>query len=425
MNNPLKLSDLNSLFKKYRKKNLRFKYPLLEDAFSNKDLFEAIKVIMSGQLTMSKKTLEFEKKFAKKIKSNYAVMVNSGSSANLLATFAACNPGRKNRFRKGDEALIPALCWPTSLWPLVQAGLKPKFVDVDPLTLNVRATDIIKKINKKTKVILLIHVLGNSTEIDLIYKVAKKKKIILIEDTCESLGATYNRKFLGTFGDFGTYSFYYSHQISSGEGGMVVCNRFDDYQLLLSMRAHGWSRNLKLQKNIEKYYPKLDKRFIFVNSGFNLRPTDITASIGNSQFSRLDKFISIRKKNREKIIKSLKKSKKWNNQYEFLKINKKVNPSFFGFPIIISEKYKHLKKRLLLKLENLGVESRPIISGNFLNQPAAKLYKFKQNPNSFPNSQIIEDRGFFIGLHTKPITNVNLQLLIKSLLLIDSLDKKS
>ena len=313
MKNSLNLNNLKSLFKKYRKNNLKFKYPLFDDAFSDKDLFEGIKVIMSGQLTMSNKTKEFEKKFAKKLKAKYAVMVNSGSSANLLATFASCNPMRKKRFKRGDEVLIPALCWPTSLWPLVQAGLKPKFIDIDPFTLNVKAEEIAKQITKNTKVILLIHVLGNSTDMDKIKKIVKKKKLILIEDTCESLGASYNGKSLGTFGDFGTYSFYYSHQISSGEGGMVVCNDFDDYQLLLSMRAHGWSRDLNLQKKVEKYYPKLDKRFIFLNSGFNLRPTDITASIGLSQFLRLDKFISIRKKNRAKIIKKLKSSKNWKN----------------------------------------------------------------------------------------------------------------
>ena len=423
MNNNLKLKDINSLIDKFRAKNSKYKYPLLDDAFSNKDLFEGIKVIMSGQLTMSKKTFEFEKKFAKKINARYAIMVNSGSSANLLSTFAACNPLRKNTFKPGDEVLIPALCWPTSLWPLVQAGLKPKFVDVDTKTLNVKVKDILKKITKKTKVILLIHVLGNSTDVDLISNIAKKKKIIVIEDTCESLGTKYKGKSLGTFGDFGTYSFYYSHQISSGEGGMVVCNSFDDYQILLSMRAHGWSRNLKLHKNIDKYYPNLDKRFIFVNSGFNLRPTDIAASIGSSQLDSLSKFIKIRKKNRVKIIKSLKMSPNWDNQYQFLEINKNVNPSFFGFPIIISKKYQGLKKQLLIKLEKLGIESRPIISGNFLNQPAAKLFKFKQKPTDFPNSQSIEDRGFFIGLHAKPINNFKLKLLVNSLLSIEKLNK--
>ena len=423
MNNNLKLKDINSLIDKFRAKNSKYKYPLLDDAFSNKDLFEGIKVIMSGQLTMSKKTFEFEKKFAKKVNARYAIMVNSGSSANLLSTFAACNPLRKNTFKPGDEVLIPALCWPTSLWPLVQAGLKPKFVDVDTKTLNVKVKDILKKITKKTKVILLIHVLGNSTDVDLISNIAKKKKIIVIEDTCESLGTKYKGKSLGTFGDFGTYSFYYSHQISSGEGGMVVCNSFDDYQILLSMRAHGWSRNLKLHKNIDKYYPNLDKRFIFVNSGFNLRPTDIAASIGSSQFDSLSKFIKIRKKNRVKIIKSLKMSPNWDNQYQFLEINKNVNPSFFGFPIIISKKYQGLKKQLLIKLEKLGIESRPIISGNFLNQPAAKLFKFKQKPTDFPNSQSIEDRGFFIGLHAKPINNFKLKLLVNSLLSIEKLNK--
>ena len=212
MKNNLKLKDFNNLIEKHRQKNSKFKYPLLDDAFSNNDLFEGIKVIISGQLTMAKKTEEFEKKFAKKLKVKYAVMVNSGSSANLLSTFAACNPMRKNKFKVGDEVLIPSLCWPTSLWPLVQAGLKPKFVDIDYKTLNVRANDIIKSISTKTKVILLIHVLGNSTDMDVIREVAKKKKIILIEDTCESLGATYKKKYLGTFGDFGTYSFRATHE---------------------------------------------------------------------------------------------------------------------------------------------------------------------------------------------------------------------
>ncbi|MBD1166810.1 DegT/DnrJ/EryC1/StrS family aminotransferase, partial [Pelagibacterales bacterium SAG-MED07] len=138
----------------------KFKYSLLDNAFSNQDLQKGIDVLRSGRITMSKITQKFEKKFAKKIGSKYALMVNSGSSANLLSVFAACNPYRKNRFKIGDEAIIPVLCWSTSLWPLVQAGLKPKFVDIDPQTLNVRISDLIKKINKKTKLIMAVHILG-------------------------------------------------------------------------------------------------------------------------------------------------------------------------------------------------------------------------------------------------------------------------
>ena len=407
---------INLLINKSRKKKGKFKYPLLDDAFSNTDLMRGVKVILSGQLTMSRETKEFETIFAKKMKSKYAVMVNSGSSANLLATFASYNPLRKKRFKKGDEALIPALCWSTSLWPLVQSGLKPKFVDVNPLTLNVDAKDFIKKITKKTKVIMLIHALGNSTDIDLISKFARKKNIILIEDTCESLGSKYKSKSLGTFGDFGTYSFYYSHQISSGEGGMIVCNNREDYDILLSLRSHGWTRDISNRKKIEKKYPKLDNRFIFSNSGFNLRPTDIAAAIGKSQFKRLPKFQKIRKKNRIKILSALKASKKWKNQYEFFEINKNIDPSFFGFPIFLSKKYTYHKSRLMRYLNKKGIENRPIISGNFLNQPSAKLYNFKQKAKEFPKAQRIQERGFFIGLHAKPITNYQLKLIVDSLL---------
>ena len=155
-------------------KNISFKYPLLENGFNQQDLQKGINVLKSGFITMNKHTEIFEKEFAKKLKTKFALMVNSGSSANLLATFAACNPLRKNKFKRGDEALIPVLCWSTSLWPLVQAGLKPKFVDINPKTLNVDADDLISKITKKTKVIMLINVLGISADLDKIKNYAKK-----------------------------------------------------------------------------------------------------------------------------------------------------------------------------------------------------------------------------------------------------------
>jgi len=268
------------LYKILLPKKKKYIYPLLDKGLSKKDLNEGIKVLKSGNITMGSKTKTFENLFKKKLKTNYALMVNSGSSANLLATFASCNPLRANRFKQGDHALIQSLCWPTSLWPLVQTGLKINFIDVDPLTLNGVAEDLINKVTNKTKLILIINVLGLSPDIKKIRNFCKKKKIFLIEDNLESLGAKYKNKYLGSFGDFGTFSFFYSHQITSGEGGMIVCKNKKDYEILKALRSHGWSRD----ESVTKKYPKLDPRYVFINSGFNLRPTDIQAAIGISQF---------------------------------------------------------------------------------------------------------------------------------------------
>ena len=261
---------------------------MLEDAFFREDIYAGIQVLLSKKLTMGKITEKFEKEFAKFIGSKYSVMVNSGSSANLLSMFASINPMRKNRAKFGDEVLIPSLCWSTSLWPIVQAGLKPKFVDIDFNCSN-SPTYLIKNINKKTKVIMGVHVLGNSGEIDKIRNICTKKKIILIEDTCESLGSKYKYKNLGTFGDFGTFSFYYSHQMTSGEGGMVICKTKEDYDILRMLRSHGWSRGVDKKKK---------NNFNFINSGFNLRPTDIVASIGLSQLKKIKDLIRLRSEKR-------------------------------------------------------------------------------------------------------------------------------
>lgn len=260
----------------------RFIYPLLQNPYRKKDLISAIKVIKTGHITIGSNTKKFESLFAKKIKVKRSLMVNSGSSANLLALQCLINPYRKKRLISGDQVLIPSLCWSTSLWPIVQSGLKPVFVDIDPKTLNINLNDLRKKITKKTKALMLVHVLGNSTNMDELIKILKKKNIILIEDTCESLGSKFKQRYLGTFGDFSTFSFYSSHQISSGEGGMIACKSEEDYEILKALRSHGWSRGLINEKKISKNNKHLDSRFIFYNSGFNLRPTDIAAAIGMS-----------------------------------------------------------------------------------------------------------------------------------------------
>ena len=411
------MSKSKFIYKTLLPKKENYFYPLSNDNLSKQDLNAGIDVLRSGRITMGEKTRIFESNFAKKLNAKYALMVNSGSSANLLATFASCNPKRKNRFKIGDQAIIQSLCWPTSLWPLVQAGLKIKFVDIDSRTLNVKAEEIIKKITKKTKVILIINVLGLSTNIEKIRKFCNLKKIILIEDNCEALGAKYNKKYLGTFGDFSSFSFFYSHQITSGEGGMITCNNKNDYEILKSLRSHGWSRD----KKISNKYPNLDPRYIFINSGFNLRPTDIQAAIGINQFKKLDKLKKIRIKNRDKILQNLLSHPKWKNQFSFISVPKKILPSYMVLPIMINPKYEKKKIKFINYIESMGLQTRPIISGNFTNQPCAKLYKLNYNNKKFFEAEKVQKLGFVIGLPSKKIDRKNINFITKMLLSIDSL----
>ena len=344
---------LLNLFSTKNTKTKKFSYGLHDDSLSKEDLLEGAKVLISRQLTMSKKTNQFENYFKKKLGLNYCLMVNSGSSANLLALFALINPVKKNRLRAGDECLVPAVCWPTSLWPVIQAGLTPKLIDVDLNTFSINLDLIKKNITKKTKAIMMINVLGNCSEIDKIQKFAKDNNIYLIEDNCESLGSKYKDKYLGSYGDFSSFSFYYSHQITAGEGGMIGCKKKEDYDLLKVLRAHGWDRDLSKVKN---------KKFNFVNSGFNLRPLEISAAIGLNQFKRLPQMVSIRAYNRNKIIKTLKSSQNWKEQFTFFSCKKDLKPSWFGFPLLINPQLTKKKIKFLKFLNKNNIETRPIIS---------------------------------------------------------------
>ena len=401
---------LIQLLKKYNTSKDNTFYSLVGEPFIKEDMIAGIETLLSGRITMSKITKKFEQKFADYIGSKHALMVNSGSSANLLAFFSSVNPRNKNKLRQNDECLIPAICWSTSLWPIVQAGLKPKFVDVELNSFNLDLNKLEKKITSKTKAIMAVHVLGNSAKMSELMRIVKKYNLTLIEDTCESLGSTYNGKYLGTFGKFGSYSFYVSHQLIAGEGGMLVCNNSEDYKIAHTLRAHGWDRGLKKKQNTE---------FNFINSGFNLRPLDLTAAIGLSQLKRLKQSIKTRTYNRNKIINSILNSEKWNNQLSFLEPQEKLKPSWFGIPILLNKRLIKFKRHYLKQLNNNGIETRPIISGNFLNQPSIDLYKLNNKKEKFPIAQDIENRGFFIGLHTKRIEEKEITKLTNNLLSIN------
>ena len=389
----------------------KYFYPLVKNPYRKKDIFNAIQVLKSNKITAGPKVITFENEFKKKIKANNSLLVNSGSSANLLALQCLINPYRKKRLKHGDEVILPALCWSTSLWPKVQSGLKPIFVDVDKHTLNFNIEDLKRKISSKTKAIMVVHVLGNCTNMDELIKIKKKNNLVLIEDTCESLGTKYKNKYLGTFGEFSSFSFYTSHQISSGEGGMICCKNTEDYEIIKALRSHGWSRGLKNENKIARKHKNLDSRFIFYNSGFNLRSTDIAASIGLTQFKDLDKFIKIRNNNRKKIIDAINKNIKIKSNINIIIENKNVKPSWFGIPILLNNKIN--KKKFIKKIEKKGVETRPIISGNFLNQPSVNKYKLNKK-NKMKNAEYVNKNGFFIGLSSTNLPNNKIKKLIKA-----------
>ena len=389
----------------------KLSFPLIKNPFYDNDLQEGIKVIKSRQLTLSTKTTEIEKYFNKKFKVKNSTMLNSGSSANLLAFQTLINPYRKKRLKAGDEVLVPTLSWSTSFWPIIQSNLKPVFVDCNLKNLNIDIEDLEKKISKKTKCLILIHVLGHCANMDKIMKIVKKYKLILIEDNCESIGSKYKNKYLGSYGDFSSFSFYTSHQISGGEGGMLTCKNPEDFQIIRTLRSHGWIREISKNKNTVFKFKKskyLDRKFTFCNSGFNLRPTEVSSAIALSQLKRLDKIKRIRSNNYKKIKKILKEDDKCSKYFQFVEENKLVSECWLSFPIILKRKID--KNKFLNKLNKNGVESRPIISGDFSQQPALNKYKIKKQ-KLYKNADYIHKYGFYIGLYSEKLSTNDLKKL--------------
>ena len=375
-------------------------FPLTTNTLSNEDKKLAIDVIKSGNITRGNYNKLVEQYFTKKFK-RYALLVNSGSSANLLAFALLVNKKRKYNLKKDDEIIIPALCWSTSLFPIIQMGLKPVFVDVDIKTLNIDLKQLEKKITKKTKAVMLVHALANCTDISLLKKILKKYKLILIEDTCEALGSKYKNNYLGTHGELASFSFYFSHHITSGEGGLILCKSYQDYKILLSLRAHGWSREIdNLERKKSKRFNKL---FNFINLGYNLRLTDIQAALLLNQVKKIDKFKVNRLYNYNLICKIFKKDKFLENHLIFIASQKNAEVSWFNFPIIL-KKFKNRKRDIVCeKLNELGVETRPIISGDFSKQKVIQDDFMDLSKLRFSNAAKINNSGFMLGISSNKL----------------------
>ena len=388
------------------------RFPLVDESFDNKEIFSCIQTLLSGQLTMAEKVLHFEIEFSKYLNMPYCVMVNSGSSANLLAFSAITNPIRKKHLDKGDKVAVPAVCWSTSLWPIIQTGLIPVLVDVDPHTFNLSISSLKEAISKHDiKAVMMVHVLGNSTNMMELIEIVKDNDLLLIEDTCESLDSRYCEKNLGTFGDFGTFSFYYSHHMTTIEGGMIVAEDLEDLDLIKCLRTHGWSREQSNKKIIEDSNPHIDPRFLFINIGYNVRPTELQAAFGIEQLKRLHEMSSNRRKNVNKIRQSFLNHQDWNNQLIFPEPSPDLDPCWFGFPFLISENLSIDRELLVSVLLEEGIDTRPIVSGNMALQPALHHFEIELDLGPFVGAQLIHERGLFIGCHSQPLSHDRVDLL--------------
>ena len=378
---------------------MAFTLPLTANLLGKEEISAAKAALDSGFLTMGKLCERFEREFADYIGSNHAVMVNSGSSANLLALFALANPllepSPRRRIQAGDEVIVPALAWSTTIWPVLQVGATPVFVDCDPETLQLAPTAIEAAITSKTAAIVVVHVLGGACNVAEIGAIAKKKGLWLIEDTCESLGVLWDKRKVGTYGELGTYSFYFSHHITTIEGGMVVTDDLHLADLLRSMRSHGWVRGMSNADQIEKQNFAIDPRFLFVTTGFNLRPTEINAAIGLEQLKRLDGFNARRREIAQRFdhgFAALQQA----GDLQLIRSSPRCLPAPFGYPVLCrtAEACRDLRQHL----ETSGVETRPIICGNMVRQPAFKHLDYRIS-GSLDGADQVMDRGIYWGPH--------------------------
>lgn len=394
-----------------------FDFPLVDSSYDNQEILRCMETLLSGQLTMGDKVRDFERKFADHVGAPYAVMVNSGSSANLLAVSAIINPLRSHRLSPGDYVAIPAVCWSTSLWPLTQLGLKPVLVDVDPATLNLSIPSLKRAIQAfPIRALMMVHVLGNSSGLDELLPVLSANEIVLIEDTCESLGSTYRGRSLGTLGAFGTFSFYFSHHMTTIEGGMVVARSQEDNDLLRCLRAHGWSREQSNREQLERENPLIDPRFLFVNCGYNVRPMEIQAAFGIEQLARLDGMNLQRRLNADLMRNAFLQHPHWSGQLEFPVAEQGVDACWFGFPFLLAESANADREKFTKLLMLAGVDTRPIVSGNMAQQPAMKLFDIELSMGPFDGAQRVHESGVFIGVHAKPLAHERIKWLADTVL---------
>ena len=375
------------------------RFPLATTSWDAKEYEALSRVIASGMFSMGREVAEFETEFADYFGSKYAVMVNSGSSANLLMTAALFyTKNGAPSLKKGDEIIVPAVSWSTTYYPLYQYGLKIKFVDIDLNTLNYDLNALGEAITPNTRAIMVVNLLGNPNDFDALNQLIEGRDIFLIEDNCESLGATFNDKQAGTFGVMGTFSSFFSHHISTMEGGLVVTDDEELHQVMLALRAHGWTRNLPKHNQVTgtKSDDPFEESFRFVLPGYNLRPLEMSGALGKEQLKKLPDLIEGRRRNGTMFQEAM------SNHPDILIQQEIGKSSWFGFSLVIRPGSSLTRTELVQKLTSVGFECRPIVGGNFAKNEVVSFFDHEIH-GDLKNAEYIDSHGLFVGNHHYPI----------------------
>jgi len=366
-------------------------YPLSLSTWDERELKAIEEVVKKDRYTMGDKVSEFESQFSEYQDCTYSVMVNSGSSANLLAV-AALFFVKDSPLKPGDEVIVPALSWATTYYPLQQYGLKLKFVDIDLETLNMDYGQLEEAISEKTRLIFSVNILGNSNNFDEIFRIIGERNIFLLEDNCESLGARFKGKRSGTFGVMGTYSSFFSHHISTMEGGVVTTDNVELHHILLSLRCHGWTRQLPQFNKLtgEKSSNNFEESFKFVLPGYNLRPLEMSGAVGVEQLKKLPFLVEQRRKNAEYFQKKFK-------SFSSVLLQKEIGESsWFAFSMIFEN--EALRNKVVKHYQKSRVECRPVIAGNFTKNEVIKFFDYTIQ-GELSNTDRVDQSGLYIGNH--------------------------
>ncbi len=381
---------------------MSFKFPLSSSSWDQDEYNALQRVIKSENYSMGSEVSCFEIKFAEFFGSKYSLMVNSGSSANLLMVSALLySKDPKISLNPGDHVIVPAVSWSTTYYPLAQCGLIQKFVDVDLATLNYDMSALETAIDSNTRAIMVVNLLGNPNEFEKIIALADKHDLVLLEDNCESMGAVYDGKYTGTFGIGGSFSTYFSHHISTMEGGLVLTDNEELYHIMLSLRAHGWTRNLpKINKVTgRKSDNPMEESFNFVLPGYNLRPLEMSGALGVEQLKKLPSLLEGRRNNASIFQDMLSKVKTFRMQKEL------GSSSWFGFSLVLTEEIDISREDFAYKLNKAGIECRPIVSGNFAAKSVMEYLPHKIH-GTLRNAEYIDKRGLFVGNQHYDISEV-------------------